>query len=347
MRLVRKPLASLILAEILDAGEDASVNRSAAELREPAFDGIDARGTRRREMNAQPGVVVKESENSSSLVGAAVLEDDLQIQVGRRLLVDLPRESAKLLRAMPLRYPSDDLASGDIESRKEVRGAVPLVIMGATLDLARAHRKQRLCLVQRLDPGLLVDRQHHSVVPRVQGQAYDVDDLLGKESVVTDLEGLQPVRLEVGHRPHLAHLPLRDAGVLGHQSGAPVGGLVRDPLGRQAKDPLDRCLRKLGCPARARNISQSLHPVLPTAPPLEDCRAHHLEPLLNRGRAHSAITQENDPCPLRRTAICAARSKPPAKRLSVFLRNCKSSSCSHEGVFMIPSRNGRITRTGR
>ena len=63
--------------------------------------------------------------------------------------------------------------------------------------------------------------------------------LLGEGRVPTELEGLEPMGLDVGGLPDLPHLPLGDAGVPSHQPRAPMGGLHRYPFGRQEQDALD------------------------------------------------------------------------------------------------------------
>ncbi|MCY1545741.1 hypothetical protein D9M68_816950 [compost metagenome] len=64
--------------------------------------------------------------------------------------------------------------------------------------------------------------------------------------------------LEVGGGPHLRDLPDGDAGVLGHQSQAPVGGFAGYPLGRQGQDFLDLRLVELAGLPTARQIFQPL-----------------------------------------------------------------------------------------
>ena len=55
---------------------------------------------------------------------------------------------------------------------------MPLVVVRASLQLARLHRQQRLCTVQRLNLALLVHAQHHGVIGRIHIQAHDVAHFL-------------------------------------------------------------------------------------------------------------------------------------------------------------------------
>ncbi len=60
-----------------------------------------------------------------------------------------------------------DRAGGHIEGRHQAGGAVALVVAGAGLGMAGLHRQGRLRPSQRLDLRLLVHRDDHGVVVRV------------------------------------------------------------------------------------------------------------------------------------------------------------------------------------
>ena len=79
--------------------------------------------------------------------------------------------------------------------------------------------------VEGLDLRLLVDREHQCVVGWVEVEPDHVDDLLGELRVPAHLEGVEPMRLDVGSLPDLAHLPLRDP-------RSAVRPVPRTPLGQ-------------------------------------------------------------------------------------------------------------------
>jgi hypothetical protein len=60
--------------------------------------------------------------------------------------------------------------------------------VGAPLDLSRAHGKQRLRSVQRLDLALFVDAQNQRAFGRRQVQADNIAHLLDKQGVGGKLE---------------------------------------------------------------------------------------------------------------------------------------------------------------
>lgn len=87
---------------------------------------------------------------------------------------------------------------------------VPVVVVGAALDLSGPQREHRTCPVERLDQRYLVDRKHDRVVRRVEVKPYHVDDIFGDLRVPPELKGLEPMRVDIGGSPDLPHLPLLD-----------------------------------------------------------------------------------------------------------------------------------------
>ncbi len=53
-----------------------------------------------------------------------------------------------------------DLSGGQVQRGEQSGDPVPLVVLGATLDLTRSHRQRRLGPIKSLDAGLLVDTHH-------------------------------------------------------------------------------------------------------------------------------------------------------------------------------------------
>src|SRR6266581_4486250 len=84
------------------------------------------------------------------LVARGVVHDNVDVEISRHILFDLVEELAELARAMARHAFCDDLADLDVERCEERRGAVALVVMRASLDLAGAHRQQGLRAVKSL-----------------------------------------------------------------------------------------------------------------------------------------------------------------------------------------------------
>src|SRR6478672_8506654 len=99
------------------------------------------------------------------LVARRVVHDDVHVEAGRNIALDLVEEPAELLGSMARHALADHRAGlhvrlhrhrGD-EAREQRRGAVALVIVRAPLDLPRTHRQQRLRAIEGLDLALLID----------------------------------------------------------------------------------------------------------------------------------------------------------------------------------------------
>ena len=103
---------------------------------------------------------------------------------------------------MALGDPPDYLTVQDVEGRIQARCAMPFVIVSVALDLTRPQLQFGLGAIQSLDLRLLVNRQHQSVIGRVQVQTDNIKNLLSKVWIVADLERFQAV----GHRATLSAL---------------------------------------------------------------------------------------------------------------------------------------------
>src|ERR1700704_2786107 len=151
--------AAQLLAQRSDAGKDSPIQAAALQLREPPFYRVEPGRAGGSEVQLHARVCVKELLDRGRLMGAAVIEDDVQVQARWHRLHNLLQKADKLLAVVTLRDPSDDLSRGDVESRVQTRGAVTLIVVPAALDLARPQGKQGPSAIQGLDLRLLIDRQ--------------------------------------------------------------------------------------------------------------------------------------------------------------------------------------------
>ena len=102
----------------------------------------------------------------------------------------------------------------------------------------RAQRQHRLGPVERLDLGLLVDREDDRPLGRREIQPDDVPDLGLERRVGAELERLDPVRLEARLGPDPLDGRDRGADPGRHPPSAPVGRPVGRRLERQGDDPI-------------------------------------------------------------------------------------------------------------
>ena len=150
------------------------------------------------------------------LVGGVVVEDQVQVEVGRGLLVDQPQEADELGGAMAEHALADHRARLHVEGCEQRRRAMALVVVRHGRAPTALHRQPRLGAVERLDLALLVHREHQRVLGRVHVEPDDVADLLDELRVVRKLEGLDPVRLQAVLAPDAVNGGRRQAARLGH-----------------------------------------------------------------------------------------------------------------------------------
>src|ERR1700683_3422867 len=139
-----------------------------------------------------------------------------------RLRVDLTKKLQELLGPMELPHAANDLSSRDVESSVKARRPVALVVVRSSLHLSRTQLQQRLGAVQRLDLRLLVYGEHQGVGWRAEVESDHVDNLLRELRIIRDLEGADPMRLQVGSSPRLLNLVTAHPSRLCHRPKAPV-----------------------------------------------------------------------------------------------------------------------------
>src|SRR5215211_2885063 len=84
------------------------------------------------------------------LVSGIVIEDQVEVQMGRGLVVDRLEEGEELLGAMAGQAFADDLAGCHVEGGEQGGGAVALVVMGHGAGAAFLEGQAGLGAVERL-----------------------------------------------------------------------------------------------------------------------------------------------------------------------------------------------------
>ncbi len=112
------------------------------------------------------------------------------------------------------------------------------VVVGVPLDLARAQRQHGLRAVERLDLGLLVDREDDGAVGRVEVEPDDVADLGLEGRIGGELEGLGAVRLQAQLGPQAVHRGGAHATGRRHAAHAPVGRALGRWAQREGQEPV-------------------------------------------------------------------------------------------------------------
>jgi hypothetical protein len=108
-------------------------------------------------MHVETGVSVEPSTDRGMLMGGVIVGDDVDVEIGRGLLIDgFEKGEPLLVASLPRRRPGarrqagDQLALEIVERGKQGQRAVPHVIMGLGADVPDPQRQTRRRALQRL-----------------------------------------------------------------------------------------------------------------------------------------------------------------------------------------------------
>ena len=145
--------------------------------------------------------------------------------------------------------------------------------MGDSFDIAESHRQDRLGAIQGLDLRLLIDRQDHGVVRRVEVETDHIVHFFDKEWVGGELETLAAVRLQGEELKDAMDRRLGQAVGLGGQPNAPVGGSGRLLFEGAAEQNGNLFVGDRARTAWTKFIVEALKAMLDKSlPPLAHCR---------------------------------------------------------------------------
>jgi hypothetical protein len=115
------------------------------------------------------------------LVGAEVVDDEMDIEPRRHVDIDVLEKAEELLVPVAWLALTKDMAARHIEGSEEGRRAVADVAIRNAFDVAKPEGEQRSRAPWRLGLALLIDAQHHRMVGRIEISADDVADLFDEE----------------------------------------------------------------------------------------------------------------------------------------------------------------------
>lgn len=195
------------------------------------------------------------------LVGAVVVDDEVDVHIIGRLSVDLLEEPQPLDVCVLILGAAYDLAIKVIESGEESDRAMTSVVMGCSPAVAACAKGQcRLRTFERLALALLIATKHEGLCRRVEIQADDIPELLLESRVVGEFECLGDVRLDIVGPPNSVNGVRGDADMRRHRPGAPAlhGRWRRGGLGNNAVDDVIGYCRR---PTPSLGVRQALKPV--------------------------------------------------------------------------------------
>jgi hypothetical protein len=266
------------------AAMDVAARLFFSEACAPAFHQVEPRGAGRREVQMETRMTQQPTLDGRGFVGGVVVDDQVEREAGRGLVVNRLQELAELHRPMAAMKLPDHSARLEVERGEQVGGAVAQRVGRAPLSLAGTHRQQRLTAIERLALALLVDTQHQRAVGRIEVEPDDIAHLLDEQRVFGKLEPLDSMRLQGNGSPDAAsaHHALTQAAALGHRAGAPVCSVGRRTLQGHPHYSLNLRVADVARGAWPRLIEQA------RPPPLQE----QLGPFADRLVAHSKLVRD-------------------------------------------------------
>ena len=212
------------LDESIDTGEGSSAEPPVGELFEPPLDQVEpgGRGGGEVEMPPLPSGMSQPLGHRRGFVSRQVVQHNMDVEVAGDVEVDQLEEPEDLFGAVPWLGVVDHLPGGHVESREQIGGAVPLVVMGHRPCPSRLQGKAGWV---RSSAWTWVFSSKLNTTARSGGSMYNPTtstQLLLEVGIVGDLEGVDLPRLEVMVPPDPSHGVLADPEPLSQRTGRPM-----------------------------------------------------------------------------------------------------------------------------
>ena len=221
--------------QFFHATERAAADRLLGDEAEEALDLIQPGAVGGNEVDVPPGAPREPGFHARMLMGAVVVDDQMDVQLFGYSLIDLAQETEELLVPVPRFALSQNLSAGHVQSGEERRRPVALVIVSHSFHIPKPQRQHGLRTLEGLALALLVGAEHQRVLRRIQVKPHHVAQLLDEERIGRELEALGPMRLKAKELEVAVNAGLGDAALGGRLPYAPVsraafGLLLQRPL---------------------------------------------------------------------------------------------------------------------
>src|SRR6476620_7189725 len=127
-----------------DAGESARADDRGGDFTKEALHQIEPGGRGRNEMDVKTGGTLEPAGNLGVLVGRIVVANDVKLELGSDLLIDLAQEGQPLLMAMARSGVGKYLAGKVVQGGKEGHRSMAIVVVGLGANVSLAQRQARL-----------------------------------------------------------------------------------------------------------------------------------------------------------------------------------------------------------
>ena len=163
--------------EFLSIPKTSPTDSFLGDLAKPAFDQVQPRTRGRYEVEMEAQMPPEPGFHPGMLVGPIIVDDQMQVQLRRRLQVDLFEEPDEFLVAVSRHTVPDDFPIEHTQGCEQRGRAMAFVVVGHRTATAFLHRKTGLRPIKGLDLAFLVDAQDQGLVRRIEIQAHDIAQL--------------------------------------------------------------------------------------------------------------------------------------------------------------------------
>ena len=191
--------------QLVNTTKHAVTNAVVCKIAKLAFNHIQPRTTGRCEMLMKSGMPLQPGCDLWVLVRGVIIDNQMQVQVGWCLRVDLFEKLNPLLVPMPWQAVRTNLAFCQFDRGEQRRCAIAFVVMRHRLQTTGEQRETFLRAVQGLNLTLLITRQHQSMRGWIKIQADNVHKLLSELRIIRNLEAFGSMRLQAVIFPDALH----------------------------------------------------------------------------------------------------------------------------------------------
>jgi hypothetical protein len=150
-----------------DTAKTARANHLAGNFSKEAFDEVEPGRGGWRKMQMKAGMALKPGNDLGMFVSGVVVADDVNIELGGNLGLDLAQEGQPLLMAMTRGGMSKDLAREIVQGGKQSDRSMTVVIVGLCADMTLAQGQTGLTALEGLTLALLIATEQEATIRRV------------------------------------------------------------------------------------------------------------------------------------------------------------------------------------
>jgi len=197
------------------------------EFAKPTLNQVQPGTGRGSEVQMKTRMPLDPGFHAGMFMGAIIIHDQMEIELGGSFGVDFLKESDELLMPMARQAVSNHLAVEHTEGGKQGGRPMADIIMRHGSTAALLQGQTGLGSVQGLDLAFLIQAQNQRLVRRIQIQPHDIAQLLHKPFVTAEFEGSDQMRLQVMPLPDSPDGRFTQLLGFGHRPGTPMRRIRR------------------------------------------------------------------------------------------------------------------------